>query len=91
MLTFALRLVPFNQANSETKVAFLAGLKRWRQLDGNPDHWLCAICGTLARGFEIYLSYGQGVDTPQPVCVNDKCGGIGIYLRPLSDPAASAG
>jgi hypothetical protein len=61
-------LVPFHQANPETKSAYLKGLQR-QGLDDNPEAWHCTRCDQTTSGNDILISYDVG-DTPIPYCPN---------------------
>ena len=84
VVPFRVALVPYRQANPETREAFLAGLKRLRGMDGMPDEWTCTQCGQVTPGEDIHISYGLGVDSPQPACLlcPDDRFGFGSDLRP---------
>ena len=51
-------LVPFNEAEPQTKADFLAGLSTQRNLDGNPKVWLCTVCEARIKGDDILISSG---------------------------------
>jgi hypothetical protein len=68
MFGYRVALVPYRDANQETKAAYLAGLRRWRQLEANPPGWKCAVCGKTTAGDDILISYGEQIAMPLPYC-----------------------
>ena len=78
-------LVPFHQANPETRDAFLAGLRDMRGLDGNPAVWQCTVCRERIEGDDVLISYN--VPRPIPYCTTEtepgrSCAGSGPDLVP---------
>jgi len=73
-------LVPFKQANPDTQANYLAGLLDLRGLAGNPDVWLCNVCGERIDGDNILISYN--VQQSIPFCPTETCGGYGPDLVP---------
>jgi hypothetical protein len=81
-------LVPYILAEPQTKADFLVGLRELRGLDGNPDVWLCTVCGERTDGDDIYISYN--VPTPIPFCPakarpHGSRGGYGPDLVPAPE------
>lgn len=72
-------VVPFLEANPETRASFLEGLQSQRGLEGNPGAWHCTGCDAITAGDDILISYGIG-DTPIPYC--PKCPAYGPDLHP---------
>lgn len=72
-------LVPYQQAEPQTRADFLEGLHRLYEFDGNPETWLCRACGELTAGDDILITYN--VPTPIQVCPK-TCGGYGPQLVP---------
>ena len=74
-------LVPFRQANEETRAAYLRGLRDLRDLDDNPSAWHCSRCGETVSGTDVLISYDVG-DTPIPFCPTNGCFAYGPDLKP---------
>lgn len=77
-------LVPYEQAEPNTRTDFLKGLLRLYGLEGNPGAWRCTVCGHTTAGNDILITYN--VPTPIQVCPTKTCGGYGPQLGPA--PAA---
>lgn len=77
-------LVPYLEANEETRAAYLVGLRTLRGLDANPATWRCRACGKDTPGDQVLISYGIG-DTPIPFCATDRCAGYGPDLTAVED------
>jgi hypothetical protein len=65
-------LVPYLEANEETRAAYLGGLRTLRSLDANPAAWHCGVCGNDTPGDQVLISYGVG-DTPITFCPTERC------------------
>jgi hypothetical protein len=76
-------LVPFHQANPDTRSAYLRGLQTLRGLDGNPEAWHCTGCGETTPGDDVLISYDIG-DTPIPHCPAQGCTAYGPKLKPVT-------
>lgn len=73
-------LVPYQQAQPQTRADFLAGLDMLYGLDGNPEAWRCTLCGETVTGNEVLITYN--VPTPIQVCPSEGCSGHGPRLVP---------
>lgn len=73
-------LVPYRDAETQTRADFLDGLRSLYELDGNPRTWRCTVCGETTEGDEILITYN--VPTPIQVCPGKTCGGYGPQLVP---------
>ena len=67
-------LVPYREANEDTREAYLEGLRTQRRLDGNPQAWYCRRCKETTAGDDILISYDVGT-TPIPYRATTTCGG----------------
>jgi hypothetical protein len=76
-------LVPYLEANEETRAAYLGGLRTLRSLDANPAAWHCGVCGNDTPGDQVLISYGVG-DTPITFCPTERCHGYGPDLTPVA-------
>jgi len=76
-------LVPYREANEETREAYLEGLRTQRRLDGNPQAWYCRRCEETTAGDDILISYDVGT-TPIPYCATTNYGGYGPDLAPAA-------
>jgi len=73
-------LVPYQQAEPQTRANFLEGLHRLYEFDGNPGAWRCTVCGETTAGDDVLITYN--VPTPIQVCPASTCGGYGPQLVP---------
>jgi hypothetical protein len=84
---YRVALVPYDDANEDTKAAYLAALEELRALDANPEAWECSACGETTPGGEILISYGKEIARPLPYCPQGlkdgkPCFGYGPELTP---------
>ena len=78
-------LTPFKDAHPETREAYLSGLARLRDINGNPEVWHCTVCDADIDGDDVLISYN--VPTPFPYCTTEtgpdkSCAGSGRDLVP---------
>ncbi len=75
-------LLPFRQADPETRSAYLKGLQSQRRLDGNPEAWHCTRCDVTTPGDDILISHEM--PTPIPYCPAQNCTAYGPELEPAT-------